>query len=346
VTKKSYLQAINEAVRLEMRRDPRVIVLGEDVAGGQGATGEVGEVGSVFGQMKGLFKEFGPDRVFDTPISESAIIGVAGGAALTGLRPVAEIMFVDFVGVCFDQIYNQIAKFRYMFGGRAKTPVVIRATIGAGFRAAAQHSQTLHPLFTAVPGLKVVMPSNPYDAKGLLIQAIRDDDPVIFLESKLLFGSRSEVPDEAYRIPFGEANIAREGKDITLVAFGAMVPRALAAADSLAKVGLSAEVVDPRTTSPLDENAILESVEKTGRLVVIDESPPRCSMASDIAGLVADKGFKFLRGPIKQVTCPHTPVPFAPVLEDAYVPTPSRIHDVALGLSNDMHLSPMAELDR
>jgi len=327
--KKTYLQAINEAVRQEMRRDPRVIVLGEDVAGGQHASGEPGGIGSVFGQMKGLFHEFGPDRVLDTPISESAIIGAAGGAALTGLRPVAEIMFVDFVGVCFDQIYNQIAKFRYMFGGHAKTPVVIRATIGAGFRAAAQHSQTLHPLFTAVPGLKVVMPSNPYDAKGLLIQAIRDDDPVIFLESKFLFGSEGEVPDEAYRIPFGEANVAREGKDITFVAFGAMVPRALAVAQSLAADGISAEVVDPRTTSPLDEDAILESVEKTGRLVVVDESPPRCSMASDIAGLVADKGFKFLKAPIKQVTCPHTPVPFSPSLEDEFLPNPRRIEEAA-----------------
>jgi pyruvate dehydrogenase E1 component beta subunit len=329
MSKKTYLQAINEAVRQEMQRDPRVIVLGEDVAGGQGASGEAGGVGSVFGQMKGLFNEFGPDRVFDTPISESAIIGAAGGAALTGLRPVAEIMFVDFVGVCFDQIYNQIAKFRYMFGGKAKTPVVIRATIGAGFRAAAQHSQTLHPLFTAVPGLKVVMPSNAYDAKGLLIQAIRDDDPVIFLESKFLFGTDGEVPDEAYRIPFGEARVAREGKDLTFVAFGAMVPRALAAAEALAKDGVSVEVVDPRTTSPLDEEGILESVEKTGRLVVIDESPPRCSMACDIAGLVADKGFKYLKGPIKQVTCPHTPVPFAPTLEDEYLPTPRRIEAAA-----------------
>jgi acetoin:2,6-dichlorophenolindophenol oxidoreductase subunit beta len=329
MSKKTYLQAINEAVRQEMQRDPRVIVLGEDVAGGQNASGEPGGIGSVFGQMKGLFNEFGPNRVFDTPISESAIIGAAGGAALTGLRPVAEIMFVDFVGVCFDQIYNQIAKFRYMFGGHAKTPVVIRATAGAGFRAAAQHSQTLHPLFTAVPGLKVVMPSNPYDAKGLLIQAIRDDDPVIFLESKFLFGTEGEVPDEAYRIPFGEANVAREGKDITFVAFGAMVPRALAVAQSLAADGISAEVVDPRTTSPLDEDTILESVEKTGRLVVIDESPPRCSMASDIAGLVADKGFKFLKAPIKQVTCPHTPVPFSPSLEDEFLPNPRRIEAAA-----------------
>ncbi len=334
MSRKTYLQAINEALRQEMQRDPRVIVLGEDVAGGQHASGEPGGVGSVFGQMKGLFNEFGPERVFDTPISESAIIGAAGGAALTGLRPVAEIMFVDFVGVCFDQIYNQIAKFRYMFGGRAKTPLVIRAPAGAGFRAAAQHSQTLHPLFTAVPGLKVVMPSNPYDAKGLLIQAIRDDDPVIFLESKFLFGMEGEVPDEPYRVAFGEANVAREGRDVTLVAFGAMVPRALAAAEALARDGVQAEVVDPRTTSPLDEDTILESVEKTGRLVVIDESPPRCSMASDIAGLGADKGFSFLKGPIKQVTCPHTPVPFSPPLEDAYLPTPNRIEAAARAALN------------
>jgi pyruvate dehydrogenase E1 component beta subunit len=238
-------------------------------------------------------------------------------------------MFVDFVGVCFDQIYNQIAKFRYMFGGHAKTPVVIRATVGAGLRAAAQHSQTLHPLFTMVPGLKVVMPSNPYDAKGLLIQAIRDDDPVIYLESKLLFGAQGEVPDEPYRVPFGEANVVREGKDLTIVAMGSMVPRAEAVAASLAKEGVSAEVLDPRTTSPLDEDAILESVEKTGRLVIVDESPPRCCLAADIAGMVADKGFRSLKAPIKQVTCPHTPVPFAPTLEDEYLPNPRRIEAAA-----------------
>ncbi|WP_304169440.1 alpha-ketoacid dehydrogenase subunit beta [Phenylobacterium aquaticum] len=329
MSKKTYVQAINEAVRQEMRRDPKVIVIGEDVAGGQGATGEAGGVGSVFGQMQGLYREFGPDRVIDTPISESAIVGAAAGAALTGLRPVAEMMFVDFVGVCFDQIYNQAAKFRYMFGGKARTPMVLRATIGAGFRAAAQHSQTLHPLFTMVPGLKVVMPSSPYDAKGLLIQAIRDDDPVIFLESKFLFGMEGEVPDEPYRIPFGEANIVREGKHMTFVAFGAMVPRAVAAAEALAKEGVQVEVIDPRTTSPLDEDTILESVAKTGRLVVIDESPPRCSLAADIAGLVADKGFHSLKAPIRQVTCPHTPVPFSPTLEDEYLPTPARIEAAA-----------------
>ena len=325
--KKTYLQAINDAMRSEMRRDERVIVIGEDVAGGQGSSGEVGGVGSVFGQMQGLYKEFGPERVIDTPISESAIMGAAAGAALTGLRPVAELMFVDFVGVCFDQIYNQAAKFRYMFGGHANTPMVIRAAAGAGFRAAAQHSQTLHPLFTMIPGLKVVMPSNPYDAKGLLIEAIRDDDPVIFLESKSLYGMEGDVPDEAYRIPFGEANVAREGEDITLVAFGAMVPRTLAVAQALAKEGIDAEVIDPRTTSPLDEETILESIRRTGRLVVIDESPPRCSMAADIAALVAEKAFSSLKAPILKVTCPHTPVPFSPVLEDAYVPTAGRIEE-------------------
>lgn len=329
MARKSYRQAINEALRQEMRRDSRVIIIGEDVAGGQGASGETGGVGGVFGVTGGLYKEFGPERVLDTPISESAIIGAASGAALTGMRPVAEIMFVDFVGVCFDQIYNQAAKFRYMFGGKAKTPMVIRTMIGAGFRAGAQHSQTLHPLFTMVPGLKVVMPSNAYDAKGLLINAIRDDDPVIFMESKVLYDTEMEVPDEAYRIAFGEANIAREGKDLTFVAFGPMVPRALAVAEILAKDGVSVEVIDPRTTSPLDEDAILESVAKTGRLVVIDESPPRCSLAADIAGLVASKGFRSLKAPVGQVTCPHTPVPFAPNLEDEFLPNPRRIEEAA-----------------
>lgn len=325
MAKKSYRMAINEALRTEMRRNPDIIVLGEDVAGGQGGSGETGVVGSVFGVLGGLYKEFGPSRVIDTPISESAIIGAAAGAALTGLRPVAEIMFVDFVGVCFDQIYNQAAKFRYMFGGKARTPMIVRATIGAGFRAGAQHSQSLHPLFTMVPGLKVVMPSNAYDAKGLMIEALRGDDPVIYLEGKTLYDSETEVPDEAYRIPFGEAQTAREGKDLTIVAFGPMVPRALAVAEAVAKDGIQAEVIDPRTTSPLDEETILESVAKTGRLVLVDESPPRCSLASDVAAIVADKGFKSLKAPVKAVTCPHTPVPFAPNLEDEYMPNPRRI---------------------
>jgi acetoin:2,6-dichlorophenolindophenol oxidoreductase subunit beta len=325
VPKKSYRTAINEAIRHEMRRDPNVIVLGEDVAGGQGSSGGPGKVGSVFGVLGGLYDEFGASRVIDTPITESAIIGAAGGAAMTGLRPIAEIMFVDFVGVCFDQIYNQAAKFRYMFGGKAKTPLVIRTAAGAGFRAGAQHSQTMHPLFTMVPGLKVVMPANPYDAKGLMIEAIRDDDPVIFIESKLLYDMEGEVPDEAYRVPFGEANVVRQGKDVTIVGFGVMVNRALAVANELAKAGIDCEIIDPRTTSPFDEDTLIESVEKTGRLVVVDESPPRCGLAADVSSIVAEKAFKALKAPILKVTCPHTPVPFAPNLEDEYMPNPRRI---------------------
>jgi pyruvate dehydrogenase E1 component beta subunit len=234
-------------------------------------------------------------------------------------------MFIDFMGVCFDQIYNQAAKFRYMFGGKAKTPVVIRTMYGAGFRAAAQHSQCLYNVFTHVPGLKVVMPSTPYDAKGLLIQAIRDDDPVVFCEHKALYATEGDVPQESYAIPFGEANIVREGSDITVVALGRMVLLADEAADALARDGISCEIIDPRTTSPFDEETVLESVENTGRLVVVDESNPRCSMATDISSLVAQKGFEFLKAPIEMVTAPHTPVPFSGALEDLYIPSAERI---------------------
>lgn len=322
---KSMRQAINEALRHEMRRDPTVIILGEDVAGGAGCEGEDDAYGGVLGVTKGLVGEFGRARVIDTPITESAIMGAAAGAALAGLRPVADLMFVDFLGVCFDQIFNQAAKFRYMFGGKAVTPMVIRAMIGGGFRAGGQHSQTLHPMFTMVPGLKVVMPSTPYDAKGLLIQAIRDNDPVVFLEHKALYDVMGEVPDEAYAIPFGEAKITRTGKDVTVVAFSLMVDRCNQAADLLKKEGISVEVVDPRSTSPLDLDSILESVETTGRLVVVDESPPRCSLAADIAAQVAEHGFDLLEAPIITVTCPHTPSPFSPALEDLYMPSVERI---------------------
>jgi len=322
---KTYRQAINEALRSEMQRDPGVIILGEDVAGGAGCTGEEDAYGGALGVTKGLIGEFGPGRVIDTPITESAIVGAAAGAAMTGMRPVAELMFVDFLGVCFDQIFNQAAKFRYMFGGKAKTPLVLRTMIGAGFRAAAQHSQTLYHLFTAVPGLKCVVPSNAYDAKGLLIQAIRDDDPVIFFEHKVLYDTTDDVPDEAYSIPFGEANLVREGSDVTLVAFSRMVHFAIEAADSLAQQGISVEVLDPRTTSPLDEDSILESVEKTGRLIIVDESAQRCGLASDIAGMVCQKAFSALKTGILQITPPHTPVPFSPVLEDAWIPSVERI---------------------
>jgi len=322
---KTYREAINEALHQEMQRDPTVIVLGEEVVGGAGCKGSDEAYGGVFGLTKGLGPTFGRDRVIDTPITESAIIGAAAGAANTGLRPIAELMFVDFIGVCFDQIFNQAAKFRYMFGGKAKTPMVIRATAGAGLRAAAQHSGMLHPVLTHMPGLKVVMPSSPYDAKGLMVSAIRDDDPVVFLEHKVLYETSGPVPDELYTVPFGEAAFLREGADCTIVAFSAMVNRAVAVADKLAAEGIRCDVIDPRTTSPLDAEAILESVEVTGRLVIVDEANPRCSLAADVSSMAAEHAFSSLRAPIKCITAPHAPVPFAPGLEDAYVPSEARI---------------------
>jgi acetoin:2,6-dichlorophenolindophenol oxidoreductase subunit beta len=325
MAKKTYRMAINEAIAQEMRRDPTVIVMGEDNAGGMGAPGEDDAWGGVLGVTKGLMPEFGRERVLDTPITESAFIGAAAGAAATGLRPVAELMFVDFMGVCLDQIFNQAGKFRYMFGGKAVTPLVIRTMYGAGFRAASQHSQCLYPVFTHFPGLKVVVPSSPYEAKGLMIQAIRDDDPVIFFEHKVMYDEEEEVPDESYTIPFGEANVTREGDDVTIVAFGRMVGFANKVADSLEGDGIGCTVVDPRTTSPLDRDTILECVADTGRLVVVDEANPRCSMASDIAALVAEHAFDALKAPIRTVTAPHTPVPFSPDLEDLYIPTPEKI---------------------
>ena len=324
----SYQQAINEALDQEMSRDQTVIVMGEDNAGGAGSPGEEDSWGGVLGVTKGLFHKH-PGRVLDTPISESGFIGAAVGAACNGMRPVAELMFVDFLGVCFDQIFNQAAKFKYMFGGKAETPVVIRTMYGAGFRAAAQHSQCLYNIFTHIPGLKVVVPSNPYDAKGLLIQSIRDNDPVIFMEHKVLYTMEGDVPEESYAIPFGEANVLREGGDVTIVAIGRMVNLAMEAAGNLQKQGIQCEVIDPRTTSPLDEDTILESVENTGRLVVVDESNPRCSMASDIAGIAAQKAFGALKAPIEQVTAPHVPVPFSDALEDIYVPSVAQIEAAA-----------------
>src|ERR1700716_1636463 len=255
----SYREAINEALAQEMERDESVIVLGEDNAGGAGSPGEDDAWGGVLGVTKGLYHRF-PGRAPNTPISESAFIGAAIGAATRGMRPVAELMFIDFIGVCFDQIFNQAAKFRYMFGGKAKTPVTIRTMYGAGLRAAAQHSQAIYPIFTHIPGLKVVVPSNPYEAKGLLIQSIRDDDPVIFCEHKALYDMTGEVPEDSYTIPFGEANVVRDGNDVTIVAMGRMVSTAEDAAKELASSGMQAEIIDPRTTSPLDTETILESV--------------------------------------------------------------------------------------
>jgi len=329
----SFQQAINEALQQELERDSTVILIGEDVAGGSGGDGKMDAWGGVLGVTKGLWDKFG-DRVMDTPISESAFVGAAMGAAMSGLRPVVELMFVDFMGVCFDQILNQGAKFRYMFGGRATTPVVIRSMIGAGLRAAAQHSQCLYPMFTHVPGLKCAIPSNAYDAKGLLIRSIRDDDPVVFFEHKALYKTEEEVPQEPYTIPFGEANYVRQGTDVTIVAFGRMVYVAQEAATVLSRDGIDCEIVDPRTISPLDEDTILESVEKTGRLVVVDESSPRCNMATDVSALVAQKGFSYLRAPVRMVTPPHTPVPFSPVLEDLYIPNAAKVTDAVSAVMN------------
>ena len=324
----SMKQAINEALDLEMRRDPTVIVMGEDIVGGAGAPGEEDAWGGVLGVTKGLHAKY-PGRLLDTPLSESAYIGAAIGAATCGMRPVAELMFLDFIGVCFDQILNQAAKFKYMFGGKAKTPVVIRALVGGGFRAAAQHSQMLTPVFTHIPGLKVVCPSNAYDAKGLLIQAIRDDDPVIFCEHKNLYGHETDVPVEAYAIPFGEASVVREGKDVTIVSYGLTVQRALEAAEKLGKDRIQAEVIDLRTLSPIDWDTVMESVESTGRLVVVDEANPRCSIATDVAAHVAQEAFDALKAAPQMVTAPHTPVPFSPALEDLYIPTADAIAKAA-----------------
>ena len=320
----SFQQAINEALDQEMSRDASVIVMGEDVVGGQGADGEMDAWGGVLGVTKGLYGKHG-DRVMDTPISESAFIGAAIGAASSGSRPVVELMFNDFLGVCFDQIFNQAAKFRYMFGGKAETPVVIRTMIGSGFRAAAQHSQSLYSLFTHIPGLKCVVPSTPYDAKGLLIEAIRDNDPVIFFEHKKLYPLEGEVPEELYTVPFGEAEVVREGADVTIITLAEMVHESLQAAKALSAEGVECEVIDLRTTSPLDRDTILESIETTGRAVVVDEANPRCSMATDISALIAQDAFESLKAPIKMVTAPHTPVPFAANLEDLYKPNALKI---------------------
>ena len=326
---KSYKDAINEALLQEMKKDENVVVMGEDVAGGAGTNGEQDAWGGVLGVTKGLLGHYGRERVIDTPITETAILGMASGAALTGLRPVAELMFVDFMGVCFDQILNQTAKFRYMFGGKAVTPVTIRTMYGGGLRAASQHSQCLYPMFTHVPGIKVVVPSCAYDAKGLLIQSIRDDDPVIYMEHKNLYDVTQEVPDESYTIPFGEANFTREGKDITFIGMGQTVGICNKVADKLKTEGKSATVLDLRTLSPLDEDSVLEAAEETGKVVIVDESYPRCNMATDLSALICQESFSSLKAPIKMVTPPHTPVPFSPPLEDLYLPSEEKVYNAA-----------------
>ncbi len=310
MSKKTYLQALNEALRQEMERDGKVFIIGEDV----------GQFGGCFGVTQGLYAQFGKDRVMDTPITESAIVGTAAGAAASGLRPVAELMFVDFIGVALDQLFNQAAKMRFMFGGKAKVPMTLRMPQGAGIGAAAQHSQSLEAWFMHIPGLKVVIPASPYDAKGLLISAIRDDNPVVFLEHKMLYGMEGEVPDESYAIELGKADVKREGTDVTIVATSLMVHTALAAAEKLAGEGISAEVVDPRCLQPLDKGAILASVEKTHALVIAHEAVGFAGPGAEIAAMVAEEGLEFLDAPIRRVAAPFCPVPFSPPLEQAYIP--------------------------
>ncbi|GAB6910015.1 Acetoin:2,6-dichlorophenolindophenol oxidoreductase subunit beta [Desulfosarcina cetonica] len=317
MTTRTYLLALNDALRHEMERDPDVFILGEDV----------GQFGGCFGVTQGLFEQFGEARVKDTPITESAIIGAATGAAAAGLRPVCEIMFVDFIGVCLDQLFNQAAKMRYMFGGKAKIPMVLRAPQGAGIGAAAQHSQSLEAWFLHVPGLKVAMPATPADAKGLLISAIRDDNPVIFLEHKLLYGIEGEVPDEAVAIPFGQAVVRREGQDATIVATSKMVHTALEAAETLAADDIQVEVVDPRTISPLDMDTIIASVKKTHGLVIAHEAVKTGGVGAEIAAQVAERAFDYLDAPIVRIGAPFTPVPFSVPLEQAYIPSAATIVD-------------------
>lgn len=315
----SYLTAINEALSEEMTRDKNIVLFGEDV----------GLFGGCFGVTQGLFKKFGPERIKDTPISETAIIGLAVGGAATGIRPIAELMFMDFAGVAMDEILNQAAKMRYMFGGKAKLPLVIRLPYGAGISAAAQHSQSLEAWFTHIPGLKVVMPSTPYDVKGLLKTSIRDDNPVIFLEHKVLYGVSGDVPEEEYLLPLGKGDIKKKGKDVTVVATGMMVQKALEAASKLEEEGVSVEVVDPRTLVPLDEEIILTSVKKTGRVVITHEAPKRSGFGAEIAAVIAEKGFPYLKKEIVRVCGKDTPVPFSPPLEQYYIP---QTQDIVQGI--------------
>lgn len=311
----TYSQALNEALRECMQQDERVVLLGEDI----------GCYGGIFQVTKALQIEFGTDRVVDTPISETGFVGAGIGAALTGMRPIVEIMFIDFTTVCMDMIVNQMAKVRYMFGGKGRVPIVLRTNLGAGRGAAAQHSQSFHSLFMHIPGLYVAVPSTPYDAKGLLIESIHCDDPVIFVEHKRLYNTTGPVPDKSYHIPLGKADVKREGKDMTIVATHAMVHEALAAAEEVSAKGIEVEVVDLRTLTPLDTDTILNSIRKTGRLLIADEDNKICGVAAEISAIAAEEAIYYLKAPIIRNCSPDTPVPFSPPLENAYLFGKERI---------------------
>ena len=320
----TFAQAIREALAEEMRRDPSVCILGEDVA----------EAGTPFKVLSGLVEEFGKDRVLDTPISEAGFTGMAVGAAMAGMRPVVDIMFGDFITLTMDQMVNQAAKIHYMSGGKWKVPMVMRTTLGATRRSAAQHSQSLHAWFSHVPGLKVVLPSTPYDAKGLLKSAIRDENPVVFFEDKMMYKLKGPVPSEDYTIPLGVADVKREGSDLTLVATSSMVQVALGAARLLSESGISAEVIDPRTTWPLDEKKLIASAQKTSRVIVLDEGYERYGVTAEIASVIAEGAFYDLDAPVKRMGARHVPIPFSPPLEDATVPTERTVFEAARALSN------------
>jgi pyruvate/2-oxoglutarate/acetoin dehydrogenase E1 component len=318
----TFAQAVREALAEEMRRDTRVCIMGEDVA----------EAGTPFKVLSGLVEEFGTSRVIDTPISEAGFAGVGVGAAMTGMRPVVDIMFGDFLTLVMDQLVNQAAKVHYMSGGKWKVPMVLRTTLGATRRSAAQHSQSLHAWLSHVPGLKVVMPSTPYDAKGLLKSAIRDDNPVVFFEDKMMYRQKGPVPDEDYIIPLGVADIKRAGKDITLVATSSMVEVALGAAALLEKSGIDAEVIDPRTMWPLDEKTLIDSAKKTSKAIVIDEGYARYGVTGELASVIAEGAFFNLEAPVKRMGAMHVPIPFSPPLEDVTVPTVQTVFEAARAL--------------
>lgn len=334
----TFMQAVNEGLDMAMEKDERVILLGEDIAGG--TTIEhlegIGAWGGVFGVTKGLVEKHGFDRVIDTPISEMGYMGAAVGAAATGLRPVPELMFNDFLGFCFDTLLSQGSKMRYMFGGKATIPMTVRTCHGAGASAAAQHSGSYYGMSGSIPGLKVVVPSNPYDAKGLLLAAIEDDNIVIFSEDKTLYGIKDEVPEDYYTVEIGKAKVKREGNDLTIVTIGKMLYVALEVAEELEKSGVSVEVIDLITVAPWDQETVINSVKKTGRLIVIDEANPHNNTATDIASVVGDKAFDYLDGPIKCVCAPNTPVPFAANLEALYLPSKERVLEEANELIEDL----------
>lgn len=315
-------EAIREALAEEMRRDPRVFIVGEDVA----------EAGTPFKVLSGLVEEFGKDHVIDTPISEPGFTGLGVGAAMTGLRPVVDIMFGDFLTLAMDQIVNQAAKVHYMSGGKMKVPIVFRTTLGATRRSAAQHSQSLHAWMSHIPGLKVAIPSTPYDAKGLLKTAIRDENPVVFFEDKMMYKLKGPVPEAEYTIPFGQADVKRRGDDITLVATSSMVQVALGAAEKLRQIGIEAEVVDPRTTKPLDTQTLVDSAKKTSRAIVIDEGYESYGVTAEIASVIADGAFYYLDAPVKRMGAMDVPIPFSPALEDLTVPAEDSVLEMAKSL--------------